>query len=257
MTACGDDSLFLTVGDSGTSGSSGGLSFVRAAIPLRVGALFRSCNQSTIKELALSGSDLDNAAGELSGARALLAAVMELGIPYTLQRDAVLHGFLYGSEPLTDTCAATNFLNAQNAPLRATPNAPPRALADEAALRFQCFTNRLSQCLTNLQATGQPEIPRLVGHTLRLLNLLSDACTQPTNSPPPTLEMRRENNSPCLLLYGEPYVNYTLQSCGSLSSSNWTNTAITACQDGQTNSLPSSGNSQSFYRAVTDLPSSQ
>src|SRR5690242_20869500 len=57
--------------------------------------------------------------------------------------------------------------------------------------RYLRFQDRLNQCLTNLQATGQPEIPRLVGHTLRLLNLLSDAWAPPTNSPPPALEDRK------------------------------------------------------------------
>ena len=64
----------------------------------------------------------------LSGAKLLLADVLELGMPYTLEHDGVLHGFLYGSESLMDTAAATTFLQTQNAQLQATPNAPPQRL---------------------------------------------------------------------------------------------------------------------------------
>ena len=178
-------------------------------------------------------------------------------MPYTLAHDGILHGFLYGSESLMDTGAATSFLAGQNALLQATPNAPPQALGDVAALRFQCFTNRLNQCLTNLQAIGQPEIPRLVGHTLRLLNLCADAYTPINNTPPPALEMLSVSNSPWLLLYGEPYMNYTLQSSDSLSCPNWTTTTLTNLVDGQTNTLPVSGGASRFYRAVTVVPSMQ
>ena len=42
------------------------------------------------------------AAGQPSGAKALLSAVLELGLPYTMERDDILHGFIYGSEALVD-----------------------------------------------------------------------------------------------------------------------------------------------------------
>ena len=253
--AAGDGySLFLTATLTEGSGGSGGLSFVGAQIPDRVATLFQSCNQSTITELGLNGSGLDNAAAQLSGAKALLAAVLQLGMPYTLERDGVLHGFLYGSQCLMDNTAATNFLQTQNARLQATPTAPPQALTVEAALGYQCFVNRLNQCLTNLQATGQPEIPRLVGHTLRLLNLLSDACAAPANSPPPALEVSSLGNSPCLLLYGEPYMNYTLQYRDNLGASGWFNTTITNLQDEQTVIPSFSASPQRFFRAKLPMP---
>ncbi len=183
-----DESLFLTATNADGSATSGGLSFIRAELPDRLGSMFQSCNSNTLDKLALTGSDLDNAAGELSGAKLLLTDVLELGMPYTLAHDGVLHGFLYGSESLVDTGAATAFLQTQNAQLQALPNAAPPALTVEGALRYVDFQDRLNQDLTNLQATSQPEIPRLVGQTLRLLNLLSDSWTAPTNSPPPALE---------------------------------------------------------------------
>jgi hypothetical protein len=247
-------SYFLTATDIGGSAASGGLSFIRAEIPSNVVPLFESCNRNTINQLALSGSDLDNAAGLLSGAKLLLTDVLELGMPYTLERDGVLHGFLYGSEPLMDSAAATTFLQTQNAQLQASPDAAPQALTDLAALRYLRFEERLNQSLTNLQATGQPEIPRLVGHTLRLLNLLGDAWTPPANSPPPVLEISRQSNAPSLLLYGEPYMNYTLQYRDSLGAPGWTTTTLTNLQDSETITPPFSGSPQRFYRLMLPTP---
>jgi hypothetical protein len=216
--------------------------------------LIQSCNQNTIAELGLTGSPFDNAAAQLSGAKALLAAVLELGMPYTLARDDVLHGFLYSNESLVDTGAATNFLQTQNAQLQASPYAPPGALTEMAALRYLRLQDRLNQCLTNLQATGQPEIPRLVGHTLRLLNLLRDAWTEPANSPPPALETCTTNNSPCLLLYGEPYMRYTLQYRDNLSVSGWTTTTTTSWRNEQIIAPPVSSGPQRFYRTMLPMP---
>jgi hypothetical protein len=245
-------SLFLTVTHTGGSAGSEGLSFVRAEIPERVEALLQSCNQNSIDALSPTGM-LYGAASQLSGAKALLAAVLELGMPYTLERDDVLHGFLYGSESLVDLDTAVTFFQNENAKLQATPNPPPQALTPVAALRYQRFQDRLNACLTNLQATGQPEIPRLVGHTLRLLNLLRDAYAP---VPPPALEMWSETNSPRLLLYGEPYARYTLQYRDTLSVPGWSTTTITNLQEEQTitNLPPFSASPQRFYRTMLPTP---
>ncbi|MGA2863507.1 MAG: LamG-like jellyroll fold domain-containing protein [Verrucomicrobiota bacterium] len=255
VAAGSDRSLFLTAAGISGTGANQGVSFVRAQIPARVAALFRSCNLNTVNELGLTGSALDTAAGQLSGAKMLLTDVLELGLPYTLANDDVLHGFLYGSESLIDTSAATTFLQTQNAQLQVSPTAPAQALTQVAALRYLRFQDRLNQCLTNLQATGQPEIPRLVGHTLRLLNLLRDAWTQPTNSPPPVLEIGSVSTPPSLLLYGEPYMRYTLQFRDTLSVPGWATTnTLTGLQDGQTSTPPFSGGPQRFYRLALPMP---
>ena len=248
-----DRSLFLTATGTGGTAANRGLSFVGARIPARVPVLLQACNHNTIHELGLTGSALDTAAARLSGAKMLLADMLELGMPYTLAHDDVLHGFLYGSESLTDTSIATSFLQTQNAQLRNPAIVPAPALVEWDWLSYLRFKDRLDQSLTNLRANGQPEIPRLVGHTLRLLNLLNDAWTQPTNSPPPALEMWSETNSPRLLLYGEPYVRYTLQFRDSLSVPGWTTTAITNLLDAQPVTPPVSGPSR-FYRALLPVP---
>ena len=92
-----------------------------------------------------------------------------------------------------------------------------------------------------------------MGHTLRLLNLLRDAWTQPTNSPPPTLEMWSESSSPCLLLYGEPYAHYSLQYRDSLGVPGWYATGITNLHNEQIVITPVSGPSR-FFRALLPVP---
>ena len=117
--------------------------------------------------------------------------------------------------------------------------------------RYTNFATRLQQCLEGLQATGQPEVPRIVGHTLRLLNLLRDAWTQPINSPRPALELGWETNTLRLVLYGEPYAHHTLQHCGSLGVSNWSNTTNLHNEEFIT---PAVSEPKRFYRAQLPMP---
>ncbi len=71
------------------------------------------------------------AAGQPSGAKALLSAVLELGLPYTMERDDILHGFIYGSEALVDQNGAQTFLQSQISRLQ-TSDAIPQPLASRA-----------------------------------------------------------------------------------------------------------------------------
>jgi hypothetical protein len=52
-----------------------------------------------------------------------------------------------------------------------------------------------------------------------------------------------------LILYGEPYARYTLQSRDSLSVPGWNTTGITNLHNEQITTLPASG-PQGFYRAM-------
>jgi phage gp45-like len=248
-----EHSLLLKVAPPPGSPPVGGISFVRASIPARVGGLIQDCNSNTMEEFGRVGS-LQAAGSELSGAKALHAAVLELGLPYTLERDDVLHGFLRGSEPLIDLAASRTFLERENARLHAAHDAAPQSLAEVAVLRYWRFAERLEARLNDLQATGQPEIPRLVDHTLRLLNLLRDAWTQPANSPPPALELWSIDSSPRLLLHGEPYTRYTLQYRDSLSVPGWNATTVTNWRNEQIIAPPVSSSPQRFYRALLPVP---
>ncbi len=226
------------------------LSLSRAPIPTRVKGLLHGANTNLLA--TLHGGGANNAAAvALSGPKALLTAVLELGLSYTLERDDVLHGFIYGGESLMDLPNAQTFLQDQ-----ANPETKPQALTDVALLRFQRFQTRLNQRLADLQATGQPEIPRLVGHTLRLLDLLRDSWSA---TPPSSLEVARKTNGVGLVLYGEPYARYTLLQSSNLTSG-WTSTSITNLRSADSPfgpvdpPLPNPVEPQRYYRAVQLVP---
>ena len=250
MAAGWRHNVFLTA-ESQPAGSGGELEFFPANVPsLITKKWLREVNANSLAELDLAGT-LNTKAIELSGAKALFQAVLELGMPYTLERDDVLHGFLYGTEALPDWEVAQDLFSAETNNLATTPHVRPMVLEEVVSPRLTAFETRLDERLLDLQATGQPEIPRMVGHTLRLLNLLRDAWA---SAPPPTLEMWSENNSPRLLLYGEPYARYTLQYSDSLSVPGWTSTTITNLHSEQVIAPPVSGSSQRFYQIMLPVP---
>ncbi len=246
IAAGADFSCFLlTTGPKNT-----GTTLLRGAVPGRVMSMLRDFN---VNEHVLTNLDLGlhEAALELSGSKALLQAVLELGLPYTLERDDVLHGFFYGSDPLADLDVARQLVSAEATRLDAASAAPPLVLQHLAPSRFTCFTNRLHARLSELAAGGQPETPRLVGHTLRLLNLLREAWD---TVPPPTLEIGRTTNSLWLVLYAEPYAHYTLQYSDNLRVPGWLSTTITNLHNEQSIAPPVSGGSQRFYRTARPAP---
>jgi hypothetical protein len=240
--AIGDrHSLLLSAGDP-PAGETQTLSFARAQIPIRVVWMITNVNNHVFGEL--DRDVLHAKAIELSGAKALIQAVLQLGLPYTLERDDILRGFLFGSEPLMDLRGSTNWLYAENARLQATPGAAPQLLSQVAAVRHQSFTAELNRGLGNLQ---EPETPRLVGHTLRLLNPLRDAWFV---APPPALELGTETNVLQLVLHGEPYTHYTLQFRDDLTGPDWIPTAITGLRSEQVTNPPVSVGPRRFYRAL-------
>jgi alpha-tubulin suppressor-like RCC1 family protein len=246
----GELNVFLVADNGSKDSGAGGLEFVRADIPSFIGRHYlRAVHANTLAELDKAGT-LNTKAVELSGVKALLQAVLELGLPYTLERDDVLRGFFYGTEGLPDRDAAKELLSAETKRLAFTRNARPSVFEEVFWLRHTVFATRLNERLLDVQETGQPEIPRLVDHTLRLLNLLRDAWMHPANSPPPALELWSVGGSPRLLLHGEPYTRYNLQYRDGLGVPGW-NDAITNWRNGQMIIAPSpSGGPQRFYRAV-------
>jgi alpha-tubulin suppressor-like RCC1 family protein len=242
-------SLFLTLSDVANPGAPQVLRFVRSPVPTRLRPHLVGVNESVLTYLDPSLPPAGTA--ELSGAKALLEAVVSLALPYTLERDDVLRGFLHGNEPLMELSPARSFLQAENARLHATPDAPPMLLTEVATLRHLHFSKRLNARLNDLQATGQPEIPRLVGHTLRLLNLLRDAWTP---VPAPALEMWREGQTNRLVIYGEPYTRYSLEYRDSLSGAGWISPGITNWRNEQIIAPPASSSPQRFYRTVLPVP---
>ncbi len=241
-------SLFLKATQTGWPVGDGTSFVSRAQIPVRVGQLIRDVNGLVLTNLDFG---LRDAGIKLSGSKALLQAVLELGMPYTVERDDVLHGFLYGSESLVDLEVSRTFLQAQKTRLDTRVDVKPQALIEVAALRYQRFADRLEDRLDDLAVTGQPEIPRLVEHTLRLLYLLRDAWA---TMPPPALETWREGNAPRIVIYGEPYARYTLQHSDNLSVPGWITTTVTNLHSASPFTPPVPASLQRFYRTMLPVP---
>jgi hypothetical protein len=222
-----------------------------------VGILLQSVNTGLLSTLQPCESNSINAFA-LSGPKALLTAVLELGLPDTVERDDVLHGFRYGTDSLMDLTTAQTFLPDENEKLQASPEIVPQTLGQVAVLRYERLVERLNQRLLDLQATGQPEIPRLVGHTRRLLNPPRDSWNA---TPPSFLETGSKTNGVGLVLHGEPYASYTLLRPFNLTS-NW-NTNITNLRSADSSvgvidpPLPNPVEPQRYYRAVQPVPSPQ
>jgi hypothetical protein len=244
IAAGGRHNVFLTAPPA-TGGAE--LEFILADVPSRVPQQYlRTVYANSIDELNAAGPLYDSA-NDLSGAKALLQAVLELGLSRTLVWDDVLHGFFYGNEALTDRDVASGLFSAEATALLAGPRTRPMVLEDVVTPRFNCFASRLDQCLTDLAATGQPEIPRIVGHTLRLLNLLRDAWA---NLPPPSVEMEKTTNSVRLVLYAEPFARHALQESTSLSPPNWTTLTTTNWHNEEGLLRTNSGSPARFHRAL-------
>ncbi|HOY57499.1 MAG TPA: hypothetical protein PK640_05085 [Verrucomicrobiota bacterium] len=249
LAAGGRHNVFLTA-QSGGSGS-GGLEFVLAHFSPRITRQYlHAATTELLSELGEAGP-LNPGALEFAGSKALLQAVLELGLPYTMERDDVLHGMFYGAEPLADLAVARDLFSAEADKLATTPDARPMIFEEVAGPRVLAFANRLNERLHDLQATGQPEIPRIVGHTLRLLNLLRDAWA---SVPPPALGNSQATSPLRLVVYGEPNTRYTLQYRDSLSVVDWTTSTITNWRDGQVVIPPTSDDPQRFYRALLPWP---
>jgi hypothetical protein len=159
----------------------------------------------------------------------------------------VLHGFFYGTEALTDREVASELFSAEASKLFTRPDTRAMLLEADVSPRFNRFATRLNQALTNLAATGQPEIPRIVGHTLRLLNLLRDAWA---SVPPSALEIGQETNTLHLVLYGEPCAHHALQCSDNLIPPAWFTMTATNLHSEECITVPIPGNPQRYYRAV-------
>ena len=230
----------------GSANTSATLNLVRSTIPARVRNHLWAVNDLVRTNLNLA-SELRDSAAELSGSKALFQAVLELAMPYTLERDDVLHGFLYGSEAIADLNAVDQFLDTENAKRMGMADAIPQEMTEVALLRYLRFRERLDARLNDLAAAGQPEIPRLVGQTLRLLNLLREAWA---SVPPSALEIGRQTNTCGVVVYGEPYAHYALQDCNDLNAPGWTYCTATNVHNEERVTLPIPGNPQRFYRAI-------
>lgn len=231
--------LFLTAQPAGSSDL--GAEFVLANVPSAITEEWLpAVYEDLINNVTLLGTT------ELSGAKVLIEAVLELGMPYTMERDDVLHGFFHGTEALPDQDIIADLFSSERDRLLNTPHARPMLLSEVLSPRLACFANRLNQRLLDLQATGQPEIPRLVDHTLRLLKLLRDAHAV---TPPPAVEIGRQAGGLDVVLHSDPYARYTLEYCTDLKAPAWSS-VTTNLHNGDQVTGPLPGDAQRWYRAV-------
>lgn len=247
IAAGGDHTLFLTQPGPVHLALPGDHYLARASIPIRIGELLKGVDGLVLTNLDLG---LHDAGIELSGAGALLTAVVELALPYTLENDDVLHGFLHGSESLMDLESFHANLAEEFAGLTTRPDAKSQNLGGIAIQRYLRFAERLEARLNDVAASGGPEIPRLVGHTMRLLSLLRDAWSAAS---PLAVESTRTNTTLHLTLYGEPYSRYVFQQCTNLTASAWAPCSATNIHTETDFTLPITAGPQRFYRAM--LPS--
>ena len=70
-------------------------------------------------------------------------------------------------------------------------------------------------------------------------------------SPPPVLEIGREEGVPRLSLYGEPYAHYALEECAQLGA--WCCTTITNLHSEESIAAPGIGDLRRFYRIALPM----
>ena len=87
-------------------------------------------------------------------------------MPYTLERDVLLPGFLYGAEALVELDVAQRLLTQEMETIHAPPFVPTRSLNQTAAARFACFKSRLLERLGEIAKSRQPGRFGLVQHNL-------------------------------------------------------------------------------------------
>ncbi len=100
-------------------------------------------------------------------------------------------GFSMARKRLMDIDGARALFWTETNRLCTTPSAPPLVIEEAVWPRVSCLATRLNERLLDLQATGQAEIPRMIGQTLRLLNLpTSDAGDMERNQLPVASPLR-------------------------------------------------------------------
>lgn len=192
--------------------------------------------------------NLHAAAQALTGAKLLIESVVSLGLPLSLELDDAFRGFLVGSEPIPDSQVLSGLYLSEAARLDdpASLWSRPRDLSAILQARRDAFRSRLEQRLDLVDATGQPEIPRMVGHTLTLLKVLRSAHNNQL-TPAPVLEFMAPQGAAALTLYGEPWIRYPVDSSQGLST--WTATGQTLRDGAQLSFQMPAAPGALFYRA--------
>ncbi len=160
------------------------------------------------------------ATGQLDGALSLLQAVTALALPQSIEQDDAMRGFLFGSEAIPDKSIATQVYDAELDRLAVSLWERPNEIDPIPRMRFEAFESRLNDHLDDIATTGQPELPRLISHTLSMLEILKSA-NLGGSTPSPVFDLAGgvvQDTGMELLLYGEPFIHYALQTSSDMDS---------------------------------------
>lgn len=194
--------------------------------------------------------DLNDSARDLTAAKQLLRSVVALALPESFEQDDVLRGCLLGTEGLAE---ANTFVGACLAEIERLESSRWARMRDMGHLfqnRASLFRNRLTGRLEAVAAAGQSELPRMVGHTLALLESLR-AAHHAGETPSPVFDMCQLTTEPgdvTTTLCGEPFLHYRLEASVDLGT--WQETGL-GIADGDGLSLqPGPASEARFYRAT-------
>ena len=216
---------------------------------------FRELQRSSYTTV-LSGLDqagvLQTAASELSGAKALLDALLALGFSESLEGNDFIHSLISGHERVLDTDAIKGTLTNG---IAMTFNTNQNAKVDTGTIldeRINALETWVSNRLTQIEISGRAESLRLVSSTLSRLDAFRAGWSQ--SAPAPyiaPLGFRLTNGVPnrLFIVWGEPNLRYTVQFSTNLTQ--WADLPTPADEGADYITTPAGRST--FYRAVLRL----
>jgi hypothetical protein len=225
-----------------------GVSNVAYQVRGRLRELQRGSYSYVLSQLSQATS-LQASARDLSGAKALLEAMITLGFSQSLENDDVGRALLFGSQRVLDTEAVRELCKlgiAQSYDTNQNAKVDIAAILDE---RIDALETWVSNRLSQVQISGRPESLRLVSSTLNRIEAFRAGWHQ---SPPApylcSLGGRITNGVPkrMFVVWGEPNVRYTVQFSTNLTQ--WTD-LLTPADEGEEFIATRAGR-YGFYRAV-------
>jgi alpha-tubulin suppressor-like RCC1 family protein len=196
--------------------------------------------------------DVTVAVRRLNGSLELLKAVTSLALPQSIEQDDALRGFLFGSEAIPDQIIATEVYETELNRLALSMWERPNRIHPIPRARFDAFETRLNSHLDEIAATGKPELPRLISHTLSMLEILKSA-NLGGETPSPVFDLvggTLQTDKVEIPLYGEPFIHYALETSSDMDTWSFPKQII---HSGQTAiSELSSPDTATFMRASLD-----
>jgi hypothetical protein len=213
------------------------------------GGATRAAYINLISQLSQAG-DLVSAGRDLSGAKALLDALINLGFSQSLETDDFVHSFLYGKDRVLDLDATKElYQRSVDGEFNAWPQNRRVNFIMARDERISALDGWVSNRLNQVQTNGYAESLRLVSSTVSRLEAFRAGWHQsPSVSYLAPLGLRLTNGVPnrMFVVWGEPNVRYTVQFSTNLIQ--WIDLP-TSADEGQEFVATPTGR-YGFYRAV-------